>query len=264
MGAYRETVRVEHETAGRTCAAHLEFAWFAVVREFTKFYDEVVEAMGAMEETYLVFPINKYRYFGALALICVFLGDGVYALRMAQNALRAAMEREEPFPRHCTVSVVKKVDERTRLRIEEIAGVVSATDSVGSPLTHLNASNPVSIIPAFTPTPVTVTRVVVGMNAEQPRFEFVDDNGKIQDFDIDLMKAIGEAAGVEPECVNTRWDGIFVALASGEFDAGISATAITDERKQLVDFSDPYINTGLVLAVKKGSDILKMLTIRRR
>jgi len=98
-------------------------------------------------------------------------------------------------------------------------------------------------------------KIIVGTNAEYPPFEFVDENGEIVGFDIDLMKAIAEAAGFEPEFVNTRWDGIFVALASGEFDAVISAATITDERKQTVDFSEPYFNAGQVLAVKKGSDI---------
>ncbi len=100
-----------------------------------------------------------------------------------------------------------------------------------------------------------VKKVIIGTNAEYPPFEYVDENGEIQGFDIDLMKAIAKAAGFEPEFVNTRWDGIFVALASGEFDAVISAATITDERKQTVDFSEPYFNAGQVLAVKKGSDI---------
>ncbi|RME47978.1 MAG: hypothetical protein D6791_04505 [Chloroflexi bacterium] len=111
--------------------------------------------------------------------------------------------------------------------------------------------------PAATEAPAApaVTKIVVGTNAEYPPFESVDDAGNIVGFDIDLMNAIAEAAGFEVEYVNTRWDGIFVALASGEFDAVISAATITDERKQTVDFSDPYFNAGQSLAVKIGSDI---------
>ncbi len=97
--------------------------------------------------------------------------------------------------------------------------------------------------------------IKVGTNAEYPPFESVDESGNIVGFDIDLMNAIAEAAGFEVEYVNTRWDGIFVALASGEFDAVISAATITDERKQTVDFSDPYFNAGQMIAVKIGSDI---------
>ncbi len=100
-----------------------------------------------------------------------------------------------------------------------------------------------------------VEKIVVGTNAEYPPFESVDDSGNIVGFDIDLMNAIAKNAGFKVEFVNTRWDGIFVALASGEFDAVISAATITDERKKTVDFSAPYFNAGQILAVKVGSDI---------
>ena len=97
--------------------------------------------------------------------------------------------------------------------------------------------------------------IKIGTNAEYPPFESVDDSGNIIGFDIDLMNAIAKAAGFEVEYVNTRWDGIFVALASGEFDAVISAATITEERAQTVDFSDSYFNAGQMIAVKVGSDI---------
>jgi len=90
----------------------------------------------------------------------------------------------------------------------------------------------------------------VGINAEYPPFEVVDDAGNIVGFDADLMTAIAEAAGFEFEFVNTRWDGIFVALASGEFDAVISAATITAERAETVDFSDPYFNAGQSITVQ--------------
>lgn len=97
-----------------------------------------------------------------------------------------------------------------------------------------------------------VGTVVVGTNAEYPPFEFVDENGNISGFDIELMDAISEAGGFEVEYVNTRWDGIFVALASGEFDAVISAATITPERAETVDFSDPYFNAGQTIVVRAG------------
>jgi ABC-type amino acid transport substrate-binding protein len=63
------------------------------------------------------------------------------------------------------------------------------------------------------------------------------------------MNAIAADAGLEIEYVNTRWDGIFVALAEGEFDAVISAATITEEREEIVDFSDAYFNAGQSIAV---------------
>jgi polar amino acid transport system substrate-binding protein len=96
--------------------------------------------------------------------------------------------------------------------------------------------------------------VTVGTNAEYPPFEFVDEDGEITGFDIELFDAIAEEAGLDYELVNTRWDGIFVALASGEFDAVISAATITPERAEQVNFSDPYFNAGQRIAVRAGDD----------
>jgi polar amino acid transport system substrate-binding protein len=90
----------------------------------------------------------------------------------------------------------------------------------------------------------------IGTNAEYPPLEAVDQAGKIVGFDPDLIAAIAQKAGFKYELVNTRWDGIFVALQSGEFDAVISAATITDERRQTVDFSDPYLSAGQMLAVR--------------
>ncbi|NPV07012.1 MAG: transporter substrate-binding domain-containing protein [Anaerolineae bacterium] len=93
----------------------------------------------------------------------------------------------------------------------------------------------------------------VGTEAAYPPFENKDESGNIVGFDIDLMNAIAERAGFEVEYVDTPFDGIFVALQSGEFDAVISAATITSERAQIVDFSDPYFDAGLALVVRADS-----------
>lgn len=106
--------------------------------------------------------------------------------------------------------------------------------------------------PTEPPPPPEVGKITVGINAEYPPFEMVDAAGNIVGFDADLVDAIAKAAGFEYEFVNTRWDGIFVALASGEFDAVCSAATITEERLKTVDFSDPYFNAGQRIAVRAG------------
>ncbi len=122
-------------------------------------------------------------------------------------------------------------------------------------------ATPAPAAPTATPVPPTAApkaelgTIKVGVNAEYPPFESVDSSNNVVGFDPDLMAAIATAAGFKAEWVNTRWDGIFVALASGEFDAVMSAATITEERKQTVDFSDPYFNAGQVIAVKQGSTI---------
>ncbi|GAB4412559.1 MAG: hypothetical protein Kow00106_07210 [Anaerolineae bacterium] len=91
--------------------------------------------------------------------------------------------------------------------------------------------------------------VVIGTNAEYPPFEYVDEAGNIVGFDPDLVAEIAKRAGFEVKLVNTRWDGIFVALASGEFDMVASAATITDEREEIVDFSKPYFYASQRIAV---------------
>ena len=101
-----------------------------------------------------------------------------------------------------------------------------------------------------TPTPATLGILKIGINAEYPPFEMVDQVGEIIGFDPDLLDAISKAAGFQYELVNTAWDGIFVALASGEFDAVMSATTITEERARTVDFSKPYLNAGQMITIR--------------
>jgi arginine/lysine/histidine/glutamine transport system substrate-binding/permease protein len=84
-----------------------------------------------------------------------------------------------------------------------------------------------------------------------PPFEFQADNGELQGFDIDLMNAIGEAAGVEIQFESLPFDGIIPALQAGTVDAAISGMTITEERLQTVDFSRPYIKAGLAIAVQE-------------
>ena len=137
--------------------------------------------------------------------------------------------------------------------ITVLAIVVTMVAACSPPVTEAPPTEPPTELPTEPPPteePAGLGKVVVGINAEYPPFEMVDDDGNIVGFDPELMTAIADAAGFEFEFVNTRWDGIFVALASGEFDAVISAATITEERAETVDFSDPYFEAGQMLAVQ--------------
>jgi len=96
--------------------------------------------------------------------------------------------------------------------------------------------------------------IVVATDATWPPMEYVDENTKeIVGFDVDLMKAIADAAGFTVEFKNTAWDGIFAGLAAGKYDAVMSSVTITEERKKEMDFSKPYINAGQILIVPKSA-----------
>ena len=93
-------------------------------------------------------------------------------------------------------------------------------------------------------------KIVIATDATWPPMEMVDESKNIVGFDIDLMTAAAKAGGFEVEFKNTAWDGIFAGLEGGKYDAVMSSVTITDERKQTMDFSVPYINAGQILVVK--------------
>jgi polar amino acid transport system substrate-binding protein len=82
--------------------------------------------------------------------------------------------------------------------------------------------------------------LTVGADTTYPPFEFVDESGAIVGFDVDLVDAICERINCVATFQTTAWDGIFAALAAGEFDMVASGVTITPERAQAVEFSDPY------------------------
>lgn len=94
-------------------------------------------------------------------------------------------------------------------------------------------------------------RIVVATDATWPPMQFINEQRELVGFDIDLMRMIAEEAGLEVEFRNTAWDGIFAGLAAGQYDAIISSVTITEERRQTMDFSIPYINAGQVLIVRR-------------
>ena len=88
----------------------------------------------------------------------------------------------------------------------------------------------------------------VGTSADFPPFEFQDEKtGAYLGFDIDLIRAVGQAAGMEVQIVNTAWDGLIPGLLTGNYDCIMSAMTITDERLKAVAFSDPYFSAGQVI-----------------
>ena len=162
----------------------------------------------------------------------------------APKATEAATEAPKP------TEAATEAPKATEAATEAPKATEAATEAPKPTEAATEAAKPTE---AATEAPAKITKIKVGTNAEYPPFESVDESGKIVGFDPDLMAAIAKAAGFEVEWVNTRWDGIFVALASGEFDAVMSAATITEDRKKTVDFSDPYFNAGQVLSVKIGS-----------
>ncbi len=100
-------------------------------------------------------------------------------------------------------------------------------------------------------------KVLVATDATWPPFESINEQTKeIEGFDIDLLNAVAEKAGLEIEYVNVGFDPLLAGIAQCQYDAAISAMTITEERSEKMLFSDPYFEAGQVVTVQAGnSDI---------
>ena len=94
-----------------------------------------------------------------------------------------------------------------------------------------------------TPAPAQTGIVTVGIDPSFEPFVFVKD-GKLTGFDVDLLNAMAADGDFEVAYVVSSFDEIFQGLQSGKYDAAISAITITDERKEIVDFTAPYFESG--------------------
>ena len=100
--------------------------------------------------------------------------------------------------------------------------------------------------------------LVVGSDTTYPPFEAVDQEGNIVGFDVDVLSAICERINCVAEFRTTAWDGIFPALAGGEFDMVASGVSITPARDQIVDFTDPYHEVTQAVAVRVEDEALTL------
>ena len=87
-------------------------------------------------------------------------------------------------------------------------------------------------------------------------FEFPQEGSKeLTGFDVELVQALGQKLGYKVEMVSMGFDALIPALQAGNIDVAIAGMTITDERKKVVDFTDSYYTSGLMIMVRKDSPV---------
>ena len=91
--------------------------------------------------------------------------------------------------------------------------------------------------------------VVVTENAYPP-LQFMDKSGAAVGWEYDAMVEIAKRLNITVSYQNTSWDAMIPAVSEGQYDLGMTGITIKDERKELVDFSDPYMRSEMLMIVR--------------
>ena len=113
----------------------------------------------------------------------------------------------------------------------------------------------------------------VGLEAGYPPFNWTqqdDSNGAVKiegsqeyagGYDVEIAKRVADALGKELVIVKTEWDGLLPALQSGVIDGIIAGMSPTDERKQVIDFTENYYTSQFVIVTKTGGKYANAKTL---
>lgn len=96
-------------------------------------------------------------------------------------------------------------------------------------------------------------RITVAVENAYPPFNMIDETtGKGIGWDYDTLQEICSRLNCIPIFTQAAWDGIFPAMAAGEYDLLADAVSYTEERDEILDFSIPYLFIGKVLLIQEG------------
>ncbi|MBO6920225.1 MAG: ABC transporter substrate-binding protein [Rhizobiaceae bacterium] len=110
----------------------------------------------------------------------------------------------------------------------------------------LNASH------AFAQGTLTEGKLSVGTDLTYPPYNYFDDAKKPAGFDVELMSAIAEKAGINVEFLDTRFENLILGVNGSQFDLIASTLYVKPDRAKVIDYI-PYMKTGVSIAVATGS-----------
>lgn len=97
--------------------------------------------------------------------------------------------------------------------------------------------------------------VRIGTEGAYAPWNFLDDDGKVAGFEIELGNELCKRAGVSCEWVVNEWDSIIPNLIAGNYDVIMAGMSITEERMETIDFSEEYVPSDPAIYVAaKGAE----------
>ncbi len=118
-----------------------------------------------------------------------------------------------------------------------------------------NGSAPADNNAADSAADTPVLDIKIATESSYKPFSYTDANGKLIGYEIELVDALCAQMQADCELISQDWDGLIPGLNAQKFDAIIAGMSITPERKEIVEFTDPYFHTGIILIGKKDDGI---------
>ncbi len=100
------------------------------------------------------------------------------------------------------------------------------------------------------------TVITMATSADFPPYEYYE-NDEIVGIDIEIMNAVCEKIGMTLEPQDMSFDSVIGAVQTGKTDIAMSGITITEDRKNMVNFTIPYTSTAQSIIVVKGGEITK-------
>lgn len=97
--------------------------------------------------------------------------------------------------------------------------------------------------------------VVIGSEGAYPPFNYFNSAGELVGFDIEIGQALCAEMKAKCSFVSQDWDGMIPALLSGKYDVILASMFITDERRRVVDFTDPYYRAATTFVAHKNGQV---------
>ena len=100
--------------------------------------------------------------------------------------------------------------------------------------------------------------VRLGTEGAYPPFNFINDAGEVAGFEREVGDELCKRAALTCEWVTNEWDSIIPNLQSGNYDVIIAGMSITDEREEVIDFSQGYLRptASAYLALSADADLM--------
>jgi len=105
-------------------------------------------------------------------------------------------------------------------------------------------------------TAVAGKTITVGCNSENPPWVF-NDSGTMKGFEVDIVNEFAKRAGYTVEFKSAPFASVLTGVQSGQWDIAMSSIWIKEERAKMMDFADPYYDSGIGLVTRKGGGVEK-------